>query len=136
MSARTAPCARTGTRAASPRRHRARLTLFLPCRLAPDAFQLCQECAAETGDIAYTAGVLVAGLVLLVGLNWALNKKVFKNNPKLKRSLKTGLKILFVAFQIIAVLPAIIPAIELPENYKEAVESMQVRAGRFGNGVG
>jgi hypothetical protein len=77
--------------------------------------------------------VLVVGLALLVGLNWALNKKVFKKNPKLKRSLKTGLKILFVSTQILAALPSIVPAIELPENYKEAVESVQVRKG--GGGV-
>ncbi|GMI50669.1 hypothetical protein TeGR_g7247, partial [Tetraparma gracilis] len=92
---------------------------------APDAFQLCQECKTGAGDVAYTLVILVVGLVLLVGLNWALNKKVFKKNPKLKRSLKTGLKILFVSTQILAALPSIVPAIELPENYKEAVESVQ-----------
>ncbi|GMI34775.1 hypothetical protein TeGR_g6673, partial [Tetraparma gracilis] len=93
---------------------------------APDAFQLCQECKTGASDVAYTLVILVVGLVLLVGLNWALNKKVFKKNPKLKRSLKTGLKILFVSTQILAALPSIVPAIELPENYKEAVESVQV----------
>ena len=98
-------------------------------RYAPDAFQLCQECKTGAGDVAYTLVVLVVGLLLLVGLNWALNKKVFKKNPKLKRSLKTGLKILFVSTQILAALPSIVPAIELPENYKEAVESVQVRKG-------
>ncbi|GMI23025.1 hypothetical protein TeGR_g4447 [Tetraparma gracilis] len=93
---------------------------------APDALQLCQECKTGAGDVAYTLMILVVGLVLLVGLNWVLNKKVFKKNPKLKRSLKTGLKILFVSTQILAALPSIVPAIELPENYKEAMESVQV----------
>ena len=80
------------------------------------------------GDVAFTVGVLVVGLVVLLGLNWGLNKIVFKKKPRVKRSLKTGLKILFVAFQILAALPSIVPAIELPETYKETLESVQVRA--------
>ena len=95
---------------------------------APDAFQLCQECKAGAGDVAFSIAVLVVGLVLLLGLNWLLNKKVFKKHPKIKRSLKTGLKILFVSTQILAALPSIVPAIELPENYKETLESVQVSA--------
>jgi hypothetical protein len=92
---------------------------------APDAFQLCQECNSNGKDVALTITTIVFFVAVLVGLNHVLNKKVFKKNPRIKKSVKTGLKILFVSFQILAALPSIVPAIQLPENYKEAVSKTQ-----------
>jgi hypothetical protein len=92
---------------------------------APDAFQLCQECNTTANDVALAVTALVLLAAILVGLSYALNKKVFKKNPRIKKSIKTGVKILFVSFQILAALPSVVPAIELPENYKEALSNAQ-----------
>jgi hypothetical protein len=69
--------------------------------------------------------ILLAWLALFVGIYYVVNKKVFKKNPRVKKSIMTGAKILFVSFQILAALPSIVPAIELPENYKAALSSAQ-----------
>jgi len=92
---------------------------------AKDALGLCLECTPSKGDVVVTLLLMVVGAVVLFGLNYALNKKVFKTNPRLKKSLKTGLKILFVSYQILAALPTIVPAISLPENYKESLSALQ-----------
>jgi hypothetical protein len=94
-------------------------------RYAPDAFLLCQECKAMASTLAVGAGLMVAGALLLWCVLALLNKLVFAKRPELRRRLKTGLKILFVGAQILAVLPATIPAIELPENYKQSLETLQ-----------
>jgi hypothetical protein len=75
--------------------------------------------------VGLTVAAIVVFALLVVGLNYAANKFVFKGNREKKRSAKTGLKILFVSAQILAALPRIVPAIQLPENYSEALDSMQ-----------
>ena len=93
---------------------------------APDAFGLCMECSKKLADVAVSATVFIIGAISVVIAYIWLNKKVFKKRPMLKKSVKTGAKILFVAFQILAALPSIIPTIELPENYKESLKKIQV----------
>ena len=93
---------------------------------APDAFGLCMECSKKLADVAVSATVFIIGAISVIIAYVMLNKKVFKKRPMLKKSVKTGAKILFVAFQILAALPSIIPTIELPENYKDSLKKMQV----------
>jgi len=92
---------------------------------AKDALGLCLECTLSKSDVVVTLVLMVVGALVLLVVNFALNKLVFKANPRLKKSIKTGLKILFVSYQILAALPTIVPAISLPENYKESLSALQ-----------
>jgi preprotein translocase subunit YajC len=65
-------------------------------------------------------------VAIFCGCYFFLKKRMKKKNPKLAKSIKTGLKILFVSGQILAALPSIVPTIQLPDNYKEALEAAQV----------
>ena len=64
-------------------------------------------------------------LVFLVLLKVFLDKFVFKGNRRKKQSFKTGLKTLFISFQIMAQMPSTVPAIVLPSNYKESLKTIQ-----------
>jgi hypothetical protein len=90
-----------------------------------DAFGICQACSNEVGDVLLGVGLILLYVLLFVLLYAMLHRFVLKKNEALRKSLKTGLKIIFVATQILAGLPVVIPAIALPKNYKAFLTTVQ-----------
>jgi len=91
-----------------------------------DVFGLCHSCTSNAGDLLGTFGAVVF-IVILCILGWLGWKRMGKTNTgkqKRKRFL-TGLKILFVTWQIMAALPSIIPDIQLPASFKAFLRLFQ-----------
>jgi len=91
---------------------------------AKDPFLICKECDVDATSVALSILLLIIGILAVAALYCVLKKKL-KDNAILWKRLKNGAKILLVGFQITASLPAVVPALPLPENFKEAVRTFQ-----------
>ena len=89
-----------------------------------DVFGLCQECQTSTTSLVVSIATMIAlGVGFIIA--YILWNRFAKKNRKMSKKMMGGLKILIVTYQIIAGLPAIIPAISLPSNFKTLISSMQ-----------
>ena len=85
---------------------------------------MCQECDTSSSDVAASLGVAftVLGVFVAAYVTW---KRWARKNRSAARKILDGAKILFVTHQILAGLPAVIPGMALPENFKGMLESLQ-----------
>jgi hypothetical protein len=89
-----------------------------------DVFGLCQECKVSTKDVAVSIVTTILGLIGGV-VAYVLWNRFSKRNKKGAKKITGGVKILFVTYQILAGLPTIIPAIQLPDNFKGMLSWLQ-----------
>jgi hypothetical protein len=94
-----------------------------------DAFGLCQPCG-EGGEIWSKVGGIVAVVVMFAVGYWLLNKTVFKKNPRIKRSLKTGMRILIVSVSA-RVHPSEASAPERKERTRAHTSEASAREGGY-----
>ncbi|GMH92837.1 hypothetical protein TL16_g12465 [Triparma laevis f. inornata] len=87
---------------------------------AKDPFLLCQSCNTTATSVVLSIlfDLVLVGLLFGVGVLLKRNKAVYKR-------LKNGVKIISMGFQITASLPAVAPALPLPETSKEVVTTIQ-----------
>ena len=89
-----------------------------------NVFQLCDSCSVFSKK-PYATVLSFLGLVALIWVVWYVLNRLLKGRKKLRKSLKSTLRIVFVTYQILATLPSIVPAMELPENFKAFLSSIQ-----------
>jgi len=87
-----------------------------------DVFGLCNSCAGE-GDM-MSVLLTILTLIAMIVAAYFFNKKVLKKYKKEVRGMKAAFRIMFVSYQILAVLPSIVPEMKLPENFTEAMEGI------------
>ncbi|GMH88080.1 hypothetical protein TL16_g11053, partial [Triparma laevis f. inornata] len=92
---------------------------------AKDPFLICKKCDIDVTSVALTILVVVVMVGAGVCLYYVVKAKLQGGNGTVWKRLKNGGKILFTGFQITASLPAVVPAIPMPETFKEAVKTIQ-----------
>ena len=87
-----------------------------------DVSGICQSC----DSILSPASILmnVSTLLLLLIAAVIVKKKFYSKYKRQFRGLKAAFRIFFVSYQIIAVLPSIVPAMSLPENLTSSIDSL------------
>ena len=92
-----------------------------------DVFGVCQKCDVSTTNVLGTFSVFLGSFLGLGCTRW-LYKRFMKKSKKTEekiKSFKVALRIIFVCYQILGVLPSIIPNMELPKEFEDFLESMQ-----------
>ncbi|GMH78676.1 hypothetical protein TL16_g07898 [Triparma laevis f. inornata] len=87
---------------------------------AKDPFLLCQSCDTTATSVVLSILFIFVGAGILAGVVFLLKK-----NKNIYKRVKNGIKIIFTGLQITSALPAVVPAIPLPETFKEVVTSVQ-----------
>jgi len=83
---------------------------------------LCEECEERTGSVVlFVVFVVVAIFAVIV-----FDKLVYRRYKTQLRGFKTAARIVFVAQQILATFPSIIPEIELPKSFLSTIKIFNV----------
>ena len=88
-----------------------------------DVFGLCQKCNLGHEAVLTTLGVGVGVSLLCVGA-YVLWEYALRGKRTLKRQLTTGIKTMFVTYQILAALPSVIPEMALPDDFMAFLGSL------------
>ncbi|GMH71325.1 hypothetical protein TL16_g05623 [Triparma laevis f. inornata] len=95
-----------------------------------DPFHLCQTCDSTTADLVYSILTIFTIMIIIGLILGCAHKKHFGANTnydrkKLSKRFKNGFKIIFTGAQITSALPAVIPVLALPQNFKSIVQAAQ-----------
>ena len=87
-----------------------------------DVLGLCVECeeTLSAGNIIITILLVMLFIVVIV----VLKKKFYKKYKRQIQGLKASAKIMFVSYQVTAVLPSIAPEVNLPESFTESMAAI------------
>ncbi|GMH90277.1 hypothetical protein TrST_g7328 [Triparma strigata] len=93
-----------------------------------DPLMLCKSCENSTIDVIVTIVILVLVAAAIGSLVYISKKKSrdSEEHRKTVKRFKNGGKIIFAGAQITASLPSFIPAIDLPNNFKEALKAASI----------
>ena len=83
---------------------------------------LCVECEEALSAVNIITTIVL--LLLLIGVAVVLKKKFYKKYKRQIQGLKASAKIMFVSYQVIAVLLSIAPDMNLPENFSESMKAV------------
>ena len=86
---------------------------------------LCDVCKTTAQNIGGTVGVFILSAVLMCGGYVAWNRYI-ATRGNLAKSIVSGLKIIFVSYQVLATLPTIVPNLTLPENLVRFLSSISI----------
>ena len=92
-----------------------------------DVFGICQPCNVSTENVLWTAGTMAGALVFLTCLHriYSYCMKRSKRREEQIKSIKVAARIIFVCYQILGVLPSIIPNLELPKIFEKFLDLLQ-----------